>query len=184
MPLRLVSRSFWKNSANDRPDWVSMTFGKSSPPKQRLLRCSVVGQVQQHRLEGIEIDIVGVPAGVEVAGFVLGGDQAALQPDPPATGVGEQFDRFSETVEQASAAFGPPEPLNHLVPRRDMLTRWQPAAVGVERRKHTTTLSLCSGLGCPGNDQAADRGLSRSTAEFHCGESTRLLRLFTRTIWG
>ena len=34
MPLRLVSRSFWKNSANARPDWDSMTFGNNSPPKR------------------------------------------------------------------------------------------------------------------------------------------------------
>ena len=39
MPLRLVSRSFWKNSANDTPDRVSTTFGNSSPPKRTFCAC-------------------------------------------------------------------------------------------------------------------------------------------------
>ena len=101
------------------------------------------GQVQQHWVECVEIDIVGVPAGVEVAWFVFGGDEAAVQPDLPATGFGEQLDRFREAVEQASATFGPPEPFDHLVPGRDMLTWRQSATVRIEHRKHTTTLSLC-----------------------------------------
>ncbi len=88
-----------------------------------------VGKVQQHWVECVEIDLVGVPAGVKVAGFVLGGDEAAVQPDLTAPGFGEQFDRFRETVEESASSFRPPEPFDHLVPRRDVLTRWQPAAV-------------------------------------------------------
>ena len=102
----------------------------------------MVGQLQQHRVERVEINAVGVPTGVEVAGFVLSGDEAAVQPNLSAAGLGEQFDCFCESVEQTSAAFGPSEPLDHLVPRRYVLTRWQPAAVWIERWKHTTTLSL------------------------------------------
>ena len=103
MPLRLVSRSFWKNSAND---------------------------------------LVGVPTGIEVTRLVLGRDEAAVQPDPATASLGEQLDRFSETIEQTSAPFRPPEPLDHLVPRRDMLTGRQLTAGWIERKKHTTTLSL------------------------------------------
>ncbi len=69
------------------------------PAEANLLRLSVVGQVQQHRVKRVEIDLVGVPAGVEVAGLVLSGDEAAVQPDLPATGVGEQLDRLSETIQ-------------------------------------------------------------------------------------
>ena len=41
MPLRLVSRSFWKNSANDKPDWDSMTFGNNSPPKRAFCALAI-----------------------------------------------------------------------------------------------------------------------------------------------
>ncbi len=67
----------------------------------------MVGQVQQHRIEHVEIDVVRVPAGVKVAGLILGGDKAAVQPDPVAAGPSEQLDRLPETVEETSAAFGP-----------------------------------------------------------------------------
>ena len=39
---------------------------------------SVVGQVQQHRVERVEVDVDRVPAGVKVSGLVLSGDEAAV----------------------------------------------------------------------------------------------------------
>ena len=92
----------------------------------------------------IEIDAVRVPTSVEVAGLVLGGAEAAVQPDLPTAGCREKLDRFRETVEQTPTPFGPAEPFDHLVPRREVLTGRQPSTVWIERRKHITTLSLCS----------------------------------------
>ena len=107
-----------------------------------LLRGAVVGKIQQHRVKRIEIDLVGVPTGIEVTRLVLGRDEAAVQPDLATAGLGKQLDRFSETIEQTSAPLRPPEPLDHLVPRRDMHTGRQPTADWIELRKHATTLSL------------------------------------------
>jgi hypothetical protein len=142
MPLRVVSRSFWKNSENERRDWVSMTFGNSSPPKRAfcaarwLDRSNSTGSSASRSTPSVSQQASKSP------GSSFSGDEAAVQPNLSAAGLGEQFDCFCESVEQTSAAFGPSEPLDHLVPRRDVLTRWQQAAVWIERWKHTTTLSL------------------------------------------
>ncbi|MEO6493315.1 MAG: hypothetical protein ABIP99_10830 [Ilumatobacteraceae bacterium] len=116
MPLRLVSRSFWKNSENDRPELGLDDVREQLASEARLLRGSLIRQVEQDRVQRIEVDVIGIPTGVEVTRFVLGGDEAAVQPDSAAACGCEQLDRFGETVKETPAAFGPSESLGDLVP--------------------------------------------------------------------
>ena len=88
-----------------------------------LLGSATVGEIEQHRVERVEINAVGVPAGVEVTGLVLGGDETPVQPHLPTPRRGEQLDRFREPVEQTSPSLRPAESLDDLVPRRGMLAR-------------------------------------------------------------
>ena len=45
-----------------------------------------------------------------------------------------------------------------------MLTRWQPATVRIERRKHTTTVSLWSDVGCHGREPALQTACCSASA--------------------
>ena len=116
--------------------------GEQLAAEPLLLRRALVGQVQQHGIEHGAIDAGGVPTGIEVSGLIFRCDEAPVQPDLSATGYSEQLNRLRVAVEQPSTTFGPSESFEDLVPRCDMLARWQSATVGVERRKQTTTLSL------------------------------------------
>ena len=102
----------------------------------------MVRQIQQHGVQSIEIDATRVLTGVEVTRFVLGSDEAAVEPDPLATSFGQQLEHLRQTVEETATDFVPAAPLDNLVPRRDMLSRRQSAAVWIKCWKHTTTLSL------------------------------------------
>lgn len=103
----------------------------------------MIGQVEQHRVESIEIYSVGVPTGVEIGWLILGGHEAAVQPHPPTASYAQQRQRFCKPVEEPSTMFGPPESVDDLIPLGDMLTGRQPPRVVVEGREHGTTISLC-----------------------------------------
>jgi hypothetical protein len=82
------------------------------------------------------------PSGVEVGGFVFGGDKAALQPDTGAARGGEEVDALGEPVEELPASGGPPEPVDEFVPGDGVLALGQAAGLRVEPQEHTTTLSM------------------------------------------
>jgi len=116
-------------------------LGKNSPPK-RSFWARRLFEIEQNGVEDVEIDTRQCPAGVEVARFVLGCDEAAVQPHLPAARHREERERVGQAVEQLAAAFVPAEPLDDLIPCRDMLARREPARVGIEGCEHATTLSL------------------------------------------
>jgi hypothetical protein len=93
-----------------------------------------VGQFEEDRVEDVFVDSVVIPDGVEIAGFVFGGDEAAVQPDSCASGLGQERQRLGETVELDSAGLVPPESFEYLGPRRAMLACGQVARVRFERR--------------------------------------------------
>ena len=111
----------------------------------------MVRQVEQDRVESVQVNAGGVPARIEVARLILGGDETSVQPEPAATGCSEKVDRFTQPVEELSTAWVPAESLDDIVPRRNVLAFWETSRVRVERRKHTATLSL-------GRTHAVDSG--------------------------
>lgn len=125
----------------------------------------MVRQVEHDRVESVQVNAGGVPARVEVARLVLGGDEASVQPETAATGCPEKLDRFAQPVEEPSTAWVPAEPLDDLVPRRNVLAFCETSRVRVERRKHTTTLWLgrqARGLSRGRGPRCLGDGLGRS----------------------
>lgn len=107
IPLRPVSRSFWKNSANARPDCASTTLGNNAV--SGFLRSSSSGQIQEDRIESVEIDTGRIPARIEVARLFLGRHETSVEPHAAASGVGQGLERIRQAVEQLASATVPAE---------------------------------------------------------------------------
>jgi hypothetical protein len=65
-------------------------------PSESLLLCPpTVGEVEENRIESVEVGIGRVPDDIEVSRLFLGRDEASVDPDPRTSGIGEQCQCFS-----------------------------------------------------------------------------------------
>ena len=70
--------------------WVSRQLGgEQLAAALRLLRSTPIGEVEQDGIKEPRVDVSGFPAGVEVAGLVLGRDEAAVDVGPRPAGVSQ-----------------------------------------------------------------------------------------------
>ncbi|MCA1672445.1 MAG: hypothetical protein LC799_09655 [Actinobacteria bacterium] len=111
-----MSRSFWKNSENLRPDTSSATFGNSSPPKRAFW----------------DPRAFAVPARVEVRGLLFRRDEAAVDPNLAAPCSCQRLDGVGKSIEELASAGVPTEAFHHLIPVGFVHTFRESAGFGVE----------------------------------------------------